>query len=165
MAGVSTTPKSLMVKKTSKEVDPRTAHSKQATSDATAQILVLVVDDHEDTRDLLRYVFETHGYQVVEATDGEEAVCLAETCCPDAIVMDSTLRQLDGFEATRRIRNLPTVSNVPIVFLSGHAQATAREQALASGANDYLVKPVCIDTLETSIDRLLEKAGRIQPRC
>ena len=76
--------------------------------------------------------------------------------------MDSTLRKLDGLEATRRIRNLPTVCNVPIVFLSGHAQATAREQAFASGANDYLVKPVCIDTLEMSIDRQLEESGRIE---
>ena len=162
---MSATQKSLMVKKTSKEVDPKTAHSKEAPSDATAQILVLVVDDHEDTREMLRYVFEKHGYQVIEATDGGEAVSLAARSCPDAIVIDSTLRQVDGFEATRRIRNLPNVCDVPIVFLSGHAQPTAREQAFASGANDYLVKPVCIETLETSIDRQLERAGRIQPRC
>jgi two-component system cell cycle response regulator DivK len=144
------------------KVGPRQGHSTVATSDAATQILVLVVDDHEDTRDLLRYVFETHGYQVSEATDGEEAVCLAESSRPDVIVIDSTLRRVDGFEATRRIRNLPTVCNVPIVFLSGHAQPTARDQAMASGANDYLVKPVCIDTLEMSIDRQLEEAGRIE---
>jgi CheY-like chemotaxis protein len=147
------------------KVDPWTDRSKVATSDATTQILVLVVDDHEDTRELLRHVFETHGYQVIEATDGGEAISLAESFRPDAIVIDSTLRQVDGFEATRRIRSLPTVCNVPIVFLSGHAQPTAREQAFASGANDYLVKPVCIETLETSIDRQLEKSGKIQPKC
>jgi two-component system cell cycle response regulator DivK len=144
------------------KVGPRPAHSAVETSDAHSQILVLVVDDHEDTRDLLRYVFETHGYQVSEARDGDEAVCVARSSRPDVIVIDSTLRQLDGFEATRRIRNLPTVRNVPIVFLSGHAQPTAREQAMASGANDYLVKPVSIDMLETCIDRQLEESGRIE---
>jgi two-component system cell cycle response regulator DivK len=146
----------------SMEVSPQQGHSTVATSDAATQILVLVVDDHEDTRGLLRYLFERHGYQVIEATDGDEAVCLAESCCPDAIVIDSTLRRVDGFEATRRIRDLSTVCNVPIVFLSGHSQPSARDQAMASGANDYLVKPVCIDTLEMSIDRQLEKSGRIE---
>ena len=139
------------------------SHSAAATSDANSKVLVLVVDDHEDTRELLRYVFETHGYQVIEAADGGEAVCIAESFRPDAIIIDSTLRHVDGFEATRRIRNLPTLCDVPIVFLSGHAQPTARERAFASGANDYLVKPVCIDALETSIDRQLVMSGKIQP--
>jgi two-component system, sensor histidine kinase len=140
------------------------AQSTVATQQASPQMLILVVDDHEDTRGLLRYVFEAHGYQVVEATDGEEAVCLAESFRPDVIVMDSSLKHVDGLEATRRIRNIPAVCNVPIVFLSGHAQATARAAAIASGANDYLVKPVCIDMLEMSIDRQLEESGRIEPK-
>lgn len=143
---------------------PRPAHSTVATADSAPQALVLVVDDDEDTRDLLRYVFETRGYQVIEGTDGEEAVCLAENSRPDVIVMDSSLRHVDGVEAARRIRKLPTVCNVPIVFLSGHAQPTARAEAMASGANDYLVKPVCIDMLEMSIDRQLEGSGRIERR-
>ncbi len=138
------------------------AHSPSATSDGAARTVVLVVDDHEDTRELLRYVFETHGYQVIEATDGNEAVSVAESARPDVIVMDGTLKYVDGLEATRRIRNIPDVGQVPIVFLSGHAQATARAEALASGANDYLVKPVCIDLLENSIDRQLQESGRIE---
>jgi CheY-like chemotaxis protein len=101
---------------------------------------------------------------VIEATDGEQAVCLAESSQPDVIVMDNTLRHVDGLEATRRIRKLPTVCNVPIVFLSGHAQPTAREEAMAIGANDFLVKPVCIEILEMTIDRELEKSGKIEPK-
>ena len=119
-----------------------------------------MVDDHADTRDLLRYIFEAHGYQVIEATDGESAVYLAERAQPDIILMDSTLKQVDGIEATRRIRSIPAVCSVPIVFLSGDAQATARAAALASGANDYLVKPVSLDLLDMSVTRQLKDSGK-----
>ena len=116
---------------------------------------ILVVDDHEDTRALLRYVFERQRYQVSEAADGAEAVALAETIRPDVIVMDTTLRNMDGLEATRRIRRISKIRNVPIVFLSGHAQPQARNMAMASGANEYLVKPVSLEQLEIAVDRQL----------
>jgi two-component system cell cycle response regulator DivK len=114
--------------------------------------VVLVVDDHDDTRALLRYVFEGHGYQVIEATDGDDAVTIAQQQRPDVIVMDASLKRVDGFEATRRIRRIPSISHLPIVFLSGHAQQKTRVDAIASGANDYLVKPVSLEQLERSVE-------------
>ena len=118
-----------------------------------AELTILVVDDHEDTRELLRYVFERQSYKVSEAADGAEAVAMAATIRPDVIVMDTTLRSMDGLEATRRIRRMNNIGNVPIVFLSGHAQPQARDLAMASGANEYLVKPVSVEELEIVVDR------------
>ena len=117
---------------------------------------ILVVDDHDDTRELLRYILERQRYLVSEASDGAEAVGLAELILPDLIIMDTSLRTMDGFEATRRIRESDNAGDVPIVFLSGHAQPQARAAALASGANDYLVKPINIEELEMVIDRQLK---------
>ncbi len=116
---------------------------------------ILVVDDHADTRALLRYVFEGHRYQVIEAADGAEAIGLAATNLPDLILMDTSLQNVDGLEATRRIRQMSTIANVPILFLSGHAQPQARALALASGANEYLVKPVSLEELEIVVERQL----------
>ena len=116
---------------------------------------ILVVDDHADTRALLRYVLERQHYVVSEASDGAEAVLLAEVILPDLIIMDTSLRTVDGLEATRRIRRLTNNGDVPIVFLSGHAQPRARALALASGANEYLVKPISIEELEIVVARQL----------
>lgn len=125
--------------------------------------VVLVVDDHEDTRELLRYVLETHRYRVFEATDGEEAVSFAEKICPDLVLMDSNLKYVDGIEATRRIRELPSMHDLPIIFLSGHAQPQARAAAFASGANDYLVKPVCLEELERVVERQISRRRQRMP--
>src|ERR687884_500742 len=79
--------------------------------------LVMVVEDHDDTRFMLRYLMESRGLRVAEAEDGEEAVRLAESLRPDLILMDMTLRRLDGLTATRRIRELAALQEVPIIFL------------------------------------------------
>ena len=115
-------------------------------SDAEARpgarrVKVLVAEDHEDTRLMLRTLLEQRGLSVVEAGDGLAAVEAAVRECPDLILMDSGLPLLDGIAATRRIRGLPALSAVPIVFLSGHAGPQHREAALDSGCDDYVVKP------------------------
>ncbi len=121
--------------------------------------LVLVVEDHDDTVFLLRYLLEIRGYRVMIAGDGETAVCLAEETCPDLILMDTSLPRLDGLAATRRIRELALLHDVPIVFLSGHAEASSRAKALETGGNDYLTKPFEIIQLERVLDRHLGSAG------
>ena len=117
--------------------------------------LVLVVEDHEDTRFLLRYVMETHGYRVVEASDGEQGVVVASTTHPDVILMDTDLPHVDGLAATKRIRAHATLHDVPIIFISGHAQPEARLAALATGGTDYLIKPVQLSELEAAVEREL----------
>src|ERR687895_1438523 len=90
---------------------------------------VLVAEDHEDTRQLLRTILERRGLTVVEAGDGFEAVDAAERECPDLILMDGGLPRLDGIAATRLLRLLPALSSVPIIFLSGHAGPQAESDA------------------------------------
>ncbi len=117
--------------------------------------LILIVEDHEDTRFLLRYVIETHGYQVIEAADGEEGVVVASATQPDLILMDTDLPHVDGLAATKRIRAFSALNDVPIIFISGHAQPEARLAALATGGTDYLVKPVQLSELEAAVEREL----------
>jgi CheY-like chemotaxis protein len=110
--------------------------------------LVLVVEDHEDTRFMLRYLMENRGCVVVEAGDGESAVRLTESMNPDLILMDSSLPKLDGLTATRRIRELPTRNGIPIIMLSGQTLPRFRDQALLAGISEVLAKPLDLDALE-----------------
>lgn len=119
--------------------------------------LALIVEDHEDTRFLLRTILEMRGVRIVEADNGETAIALAESLQPDLILMDGTLPLLDGFAATRRIRGLASASDVPIVFLSGHAQPASEARAFAAGCTDYLVKPFAVGELERRLERHLSQ--------
>lgn len=117
---------------------------------------VLVVEDHADTRSLLRTVLELRGgVSVMEAENGEMAVALAKNVHVDLILMDADLPLLDGYAATRRIRELTPTREVPIVFISGHAQPAAEAQAFAAGCDDYLVKPFGLVELDDVLERHL----------
>lgn len=119
---------------------------------------VLVVEDHEDTRFMLRTILELRGgIRVIEAENGESAVALAESLHPDLILMDTDLPLLDGYTATRRIRQLTPTLEVPIVFLSGHAQPVAQARAFAAGCTDYLVKPFALGEIDRVIERHLSQ--------
>jgi CheY-like chemotaxis protein len=117
--------------------------------------LVLVVEDHEDTRFLLTYLLGVHGCRVLVAQDGEQAVSMAEAELPDLVLMDISLPRMDGVSAARRMRDVERLSTTPIVFLSGHAEASFRAQALAQGGNDYLVKPFTVGQLEHIVERFV----------
>ena len=121
--------------------------------------LVLVAEDHEDTRSMLRMILERCGLSVIEAGDGEEAVLIAEREAPDLILMDGSLPRLDGISATRRMRGLASLALVPIVFLSGHAAPQQQLAAREAGCDDYLVKPFDLERLYRVLDRLLPGAG------
>jgi DNA-binding response OmpR family regulator len=129
---------------------------------ARVKPLVLVAEDHEDTRFMLTYLLERQSCEVVLAEDGEMAVRMAERLCPDLILMDASLPRLDGLAATRRIRELAALTRVPIVFLSGHAEASFRAVALETGGNDYLIKPFELDHLEKVVERHLEKTRAVK---
>ncbi|MDT5293815.1 MAG: hypothetical protein QOJ76_695 [Acidobacteriota bacterium] len=122
--------------------------------------LVLVVEDHDDTRTLLMYLLETRGCRVSVAANGEDGVRVAEHEHPDLILMDAGLPRLDGLEATRRIRAHAALQDVPVIFLSGHAQPSFRAAALETGCNDYLVKPFELGQLERILERHLGKNER-----
>jgi CheY-like chemotaxis protein len=123
----------------------------------TVKPLVLVVEDHEDTRFLLTYFLGVHDCRVMVAKDGEEAVRLAEETHPDLILMDISLPHLDGLAATQKLRGFAALRDVPVVFLSGHAEASFRAAALARGGNDYLIKPFALGELERILERHIGK--------
>ncbi len=121
---------------------------------------VLVAEDHEDTRFLLRTLLERRGLAVVEARDGVEACDLAQRERPDLILMDGGLPVLDGISATRRLRGLDSLARVPIVFLSGHAGPQHQMAARDAGCDEYVVKPFDIARLEHVLNRHLPRRGR-----
>ena len=129
--------------------------------------LILIVDDHEDTRLMLRILLEMRGMRVVEALDGEAGVSAAEEIHPDLILMDLTLPTLDGLAAMRLIRERETLHQVPVVITSGHAHPKSQEAAFAAGCSDYLVKPFDFDQLDCILLKYLtlKTVSAVADRC
>lgn len=117
---------------------------------------ILVVEDFEDNRFMMRRLLEMTGYEVIEAVNGEEAVKMAAEEKPSLVLMDLSLPMLDGLAATRRIRQHPDLQQMPIVAVSAHDTIDFHADALAAGCNDYVTKPVDFDQLEEVLSRLLK---------
>jgi len=116
--------------------------------------LVLVVEDHDDTREMLQLLLEIFGCSVVTADDGVKALSLVDQVRPDLILMDMHLPMLDGFTVTRRIRASAMLNQVPIVAVTG--LATPKDQAAArdAGCSEYLEKPIDLARLEAVVKSL-----------
>jgi len=117
--------------------------------------LVLLVDDIEDCRDVYGQFLRHTGYEVVEASDGNEALAKATTLAPDAIVMDLWMPHLDGWESIRRLKALPATASIPVLVLTGDAYAQARTEAEDAGCQAYLVKPCLPMDVAAEVGRLL----------
>jgi two-component system cell cycle response regulator DivK len=115
---------------------------------------ILIVDDFDDTRLLLRTWLEKKGYQVIEAENGNQAVARAEENEPDLIIMDVEMPELDGLAATRKIRQIKRLRRVPIVAVSAYGADQFRDNALAVGCNEYVSTPFEPDELEKLIRSL-----------
>ena len=115
---------------------------------------ILIVEDHRDSREALRALFEAFGYVVTEATNGREAVDVARRDIPNLILMDIMMPELDGFDASRLIRCLPGFERTPIIAVT--AMEDAQKLALQAGMNDYVRKPVDIRRLLTKVNGWLE---------
>ncbi len=103
---------------------------------------VMIVEDSDDTRLLLRKLLQMSGCQVIEARDGQEAVSMVERGCPDMILMDLNLPLMDGLAATERIRQCKELcQEVPIIAITAHHTYGIDEAARAAGCNEYLTKP------------------------
>ena len=116
---------------------------------------ILVVDDFDDTRLLLRTWLERRGFRVIEAENGIEAVDSAKRESPDLIIMDMEMPQLDGLSATRRIRQQEKMSEVPIVAVSAYGADQFRELALEAGCDEYVSTPFEPVALEKIIRSLM----------
>jgi two-component system cell cycle response regulator DivK len=102
---------------------------------------ILAVDDQEDNRRILRDLLTSAGYEVIEATTGEDAVTTAETQVPDLILMDIQLPGIDGYEATRRIKANPRLRQIPLIVVTSYALSGDDAKAYSAGANAYVSKP------------------------
>jgi CheY-like chemotaxis protein len=119
-------------------------------------LTVLLVEDTEDNRFMMRRLLEMTGYRVVEAMNGEEAVKLAERETPQLILMDLSLPVLDGLAATRLIRKLPQLALTPIIAVSAHDTSDFQSEAIRAGCNSYVTKPIDFSELETLIRQLVK---------
>ena len=102
---------------------------------------ILIVEDQEDLRAILRDLLTATGYTVIEAVDGVEGVAKARSDSPDLVLMDIQLPVLDGYDATRQIKTLPSLAAIPIIAVSSFAMKGDEEKALASGCDGYVTKP------------------------
>ena len=118
-------------------------------------LTILVVEDYEDTSLAMRLALEQKGYHILEASDGEQAVSVAERERPDVVLMDLNLPVLDGFAAAERIRAHPELKETIIVAVTAHHDPELRARALAAGCNAFITKPIEFEWLGDLISNLL----------
>jgi CheY-like chemotaxis protein len=120
-------------------------------------INVLIAEDNPVNRELLRELLENRGYEVAEASDGQEAVRMVEQACPDILLLDISMPVLDGYGVVRKIRGNPKFAALPIMAITAYAMQGDRERILQSGFDGYLSKPIDAAALAQELDRLLSK--------
>ena len=116
---------------------------------------ILLVEDNEMNRDMLSRRLERKGYEVEMAVDGRQGVDKAKTLAYDLVLMDMSLPEIDGWEATRELRADPATKELPIIALTAHAMSGDREKALEAGCNDYDTKPIELSRLLGKMEALL----------
>ena len=139
------------------EIKSRESTDVQLMASRENEVSVLLVEDTEDNRLMMRRLLELSGYRVSEAVNGVEAVEAAERETPSIILMDLSLPIVDGLAATRRIRQLPDLASVPIIAVSAHDTADFHAEALAAGCDAYITKPIDYTELEDLISDLTSK--------
>jgi CheY-like chemotaxis protein len=117
---------------------------------------ILYVEDNDDNAYMLKNRLSRAGFTVIVATDGAQGIAMASSEQPDLILMDVTLPDIDGEEATRRIKADPATKQIPVIALTANAMAGDKEKALAAGCDDFDTKPV-------EMSRLLEKIKALKP--
>ena len=116
---------------------------------------ILIVEDQEDNRRILRDLLTNVGFELIEATTGEEGVRLAERNRPDLILMDVQMPVLDGHEATQRIKSQPELRSIPIIVVTSYALSGDEAKSMAAGADAYVAKPFSPRALLATIRRFL----------
>ena len=116
---------------------------------------ILIVEDNEMNRDMLSRRLERKGYEVLLAVDGESGIEAARTHAPDLVLMDMSLPVIDGWEATRRMKDDFALRHIPIIALTAHAMSNDRDKALKAGCDDYDTKPIELPRLLAKIEALL----------
>jgi two-component system, cell cycle response regulator DivK len=121
---------------------------------------VLVIEDNEQNMYLMRFLLEKHGFRVADARSGLEGLSLAAQLAPDLILLDIQLPGMDGYSVAQALRRQEGQRQTPIIAVTSYAMVGDREKALASGATDYIEKPINPDTFVAQIGKHLPAAAR-----
>ncbi len=124
---------------------------------------VLVADDEQSVRGLIKSALEFIDFDVIEALNGEEAVQLAQKNLPDLVLLDVRMPKMDGFEACEALKADEATNHIPIVFLSAHGQQGEIDRGLSLGAEEYIVKPFSVQELVIRINRILIRHDKFRP--
>lgn len=119
---------------------------------------ILVVEDLADNRELVRDLLQLIHFDVIEAYNGEMAIELAQRERPDLILMDISLPQLDGFTATARIKAIPELTSIPVIFVSAHAMEKEQLRGQEVGGDGYITKPIDIHEFTDQVQKFAETA-------
>jgi len=118
---------------------------------------ILYIEDNVDNRTLVRRVLQIEGYRVMEADSGFKAFEILRSEIPDLVLMDINLPDMDGYEITTRLKQMPSLARVPVIAMTANVMKGDREKTLAAGCDGYISKPIDIDTLPGQIARFLRK--------
>ena len=121
---------------------------------------IIVVDDNNLSADMLTRRLRRKGYEVLTASDGDEAIAVAEREIPDLILMDMSLPKKDGWTATRILKQGERTKKIPVIALTAHAMSGDREKALEAGCDDYDTKPVDLRRLITKMSRFVPEPSQ-----
>ena len=117
---------------------------------------VLLVEDNEDNFELVRFLLERAGFQVLAGHDGQEALDMARKELPDLILMDLSLPGIDGWTAARELKDDPKTSHIPLMALTAHTLPGDRKRAMESGFDGYISKPIDVVNFGDSITKILQ---------
>ena len=131
--------------------------------DKTERPRVLVVDDYPDAREMYSEYLEFSGFDVIQAVNGIEALQRAVDAAPDIILMDLSLPVMDGWEATRRLKEDARTNRIPVVALTGHALVGISEGAMKAGCDAFVTKPCLPEDLVKEIRKILDRAPQATP--
>jgi two-component system, cell cycle response regulator DivK len=120
---------------------------------------ILVIEDNEDNRQIIRDLLTSLGYELIEAVDGAQGVAMAQSHRPDLILMDIQLPEMDGYEATRQIRAVPELAQVPIIAVTSYALSGDETKARDAGCDGYVAKPFSPRELLAKMREFLPDAG------
>ena len=118
---------------------------------------ILYIEDNCDNRLLVRRVLEAEGYRVIDAEDGLAGMDFVQSETPDLVLMDINLPELDGYEVTKRLKQSPSMANVPVIAMTANVMKGDREKTFAAGCDGYIPKPIDIDSLPNQIAKFLRK--------
>ncbi len=121
---------------------------------------ILIAEDERDIRDLVAFSLRYGGFDVVESSNGQEAVEQALAAKPDLILMDVRMPKMTGYEACKQLKSIDEVKHIPVVFLSAKGQEQEIQQGIDAGAEEYILKPFAPEELVNRVRDILRRAGK-----